>query len=219
MMHRQSAGDAGFTLIELIVAIGVFGALMAVVSSATLSAMTAIQDTTAASEVQQESQNAMEWISQLLRYTDLPTGQTNAVPTAGAATLTLYTYASAGPKNDVPYRITLGVAANLDGTRTIYTDAFTPTKVAAGWTWATTAHRRRLLTVPSGSGSPLTFAFSACDPTTSCSATRHPVATPAIPGALSITAPEVLESINVSIGDPAQPASMLTQRVQLVNLI
>jgi len=217
-MRRNRADDAGFTLIELIVAIGVFGTLMAVVGGATLAAMTAIRDTTSSSQVQQESQNAMEWTSQLLRYADLPTGQSNAVPTAGASTLTLYTYASAGPKSDVPYRITLGVNANLDGTRTVYADAFTPTKVAAGWTWATSANRRRLLTVSNGAGSPLTLSYYACDPTASCSATRHQLTTPVTPGLLSITAPEVLESISVSIGDPAQPASMLTQRVELVNM-
>ncbi len=217
-MRKGKADDAGFTLIELIVAIGVFGTLMAVVGSATIAAMAAIRNTTSTSQVQQDSQNAMEWVSALLRYTDLPEGQVSAVPTAGAATITLYSYASAGRKIDVPYRITMGVTANSNGTRTLYADAFTPTKAAAGWTWASTASRRRLLTVPNGTGSPLTLVYYACDPTSSCNSTRHQLTTPATPGALTITAPEVLESIKVSIGDPAKPASMLTQSVQLVNM-
>lgn len=217
-MRSRRADDAGFTLIELIVAIGVFGTLMAVVAGATLAALTAIRNTTSSSQVQQDSQNAMEWISELLRYTDLPEGQALAVATAGASTITLYSYAGAGPKTDVPYRIIVGVNANANGTRTVYADAFTPTKIAAGWTWASTANRRRLLTVRNGAGSPLTLSYYACDPTTSCNATRHQITTPVTPGALTITAPEVLESITVSIGDPSAPASVLTQRVELVNM-
>ena len=217
-MSAPRASENGFTLIELIVAIGVFGVLMAVVSSAPVAAMAAIRNTNTAAQAQQQSQNAMEWVSELLRYTDLPEGQTSAVVTAGASTVTLYTYAAVGAKADVPYQVSIGVTANTDGTRTLYADSSTPTKSAGGWTWAPTANRRRLLTVGSGPGSLLTLTYFACDPTSSCSATRHQLTTPVPAAALTITAPQVLESVSVSIGDPSVPASVLTQRVELVNL-
>lgn len=55
--------DDGITLIELIVAMGIFSLLLIVTSAFMISGVRSIRDTTGRNSVQQEQQNAAEWIS------------------------------------------------------------------------------------------------------------------------------------------------------------
>jgi prepilin-type N-terminal cleavage/methylation domain-containing protein len=220
-----SSSDAGFTLIELMVAIGVFSVLMVIVGAATLSGFSAIREATSRSSIQQESQNAMEWTSKLLRYASVPDGQTTSLPTATATSVMVYTYSGTGSKEDVPYRARIRAKASADGGTTVISEVWTPTKTLSGWTWPdilTTnpalVKTRELLTIPPGvAGSALGLKYYACTPTAGCLATRRLV-TPNASGPLTLGALEVPESIIVSIGDPSLPGSMVTQAVKLVNL-
>lgn len=210
--------DGGFTLIELMVAIGVFSILMVMVGAATLAGFRAIREATMRSAIQAESQNAMEWTSRLLRWAEVPEGQTTALPEATAGAVTVYTYAGTGSKDDVPYRARLYVQSQPDGTKDVVSEVTTPTRVSGGWTWTGTPVRRTLLTIPAGvAGSPLALQYFACNPTTGCLASRRTV-TPPVSGTLTLAAGEVPESIRVSIGDPSLPNSLVTQSVKLVNL-
>ena len=68
--HAMNGKDDGITLIELIVAMGIFSLLMIVTSIFMISGVRSIRDTTGRNSVQQEQQNASEWISRLIRYAD-----------------------------------------------------------------------------------------------------------------------------------------------------
>lgn len=210
--------DAGFTLVELLVAIGVFSILMVMVGSATLTGFAAIREASTRSSIQQQSQNAMEWSSRLLRYAEVPEGVATALPEATASAVTAYSYSGTGGKADVPYKVRLAVVAQPDGTKDVVSDVWTPTRINGGWTYAEAPLRRILLTVPAGvSGSPLSLQYFACTPTAGCAATRRAV-TPNASGPLTLGASEVPESIVLSIGDPSLPSSLVTQSVKLVNL-
>ena len=214
------SGDEGFSLIELITALAVFSILMVVVGGATLSGFSAIREATTRSSIQQQAQNAMESISRLVRYADVPEGQTLAVTLATATSVTMYTYSGTGSKNDVPYQLVLSVVTDTDGNESVISNVRTPTKPAGIWLWADGDGlnvSRRLLTVPPSPGAPLGLRYYACVKE-DCFATRRLVTAPTTPAPLTLGATEVLESIEVSIGDPTLPDSLVTQSVKLVNL-
>ncbi len=214
-------GDEGFTLIELMTAVGVFSVLMVIVGATTLSGFSAIREATSRSSIQQESQNAMEWTGRLLRYAASPDGVVNAMPEATAAAVTVYSYSGTGTKEDVPYKVRVYSKAAPDGGTWVMSDVTTPRVLNGVWDWTTlpvAKTSRILLRVPEGvTGSALNLKYYACTPTTNCLTTRRQV-TPGASGPLTLGAVEVPESLVVSIGDPSLPGSMVTQAVKLVNL-
>ena len=216
MRDRPTDADGGFTLIELVVAMAVFSVLMIMVGAITLSGFSSIRAITSRSEIQQESQNAAEWATRLIRYTALPEGQTAAITAAGPSAIRLFTYSGTGSKNDVPYEAYLFVVANADGTSSLVSDVWTPTAVSGGWTWNEAPARRELLRVPAGVGTPLSIRVFACNALTGC-ASREEV-TPASYGPITLAEGRVLESVEFSIGDPANARNRVTQQVRLVNL-
>lgn len=213
---RRPDGDGGFTLIELVTAMGVFSVLMIMVGAITLSGFSSIREITSRSETQQQSQNAAEWATRLIRYTALPEGQTAPITAASPSAIRFYTYSGTGPKNDVPYEAQLFVVANADGTSSLVSDVWTPTAITGGWTWGEAPARRELLRVPAGAGTPLSIRVFACNALTGC-ATREEV-TPATYGPVVLAEGRVLESVEFSIGDPADERNRVTQQVRLVNL-
>jgi prepilin-type N-terminal cleavage/methylation domain-containing protein len=214
--------DGGFTMIELLTAIGVFGILMVVVGATTLSGFSAIREANSRSAIQQESQNSMEWVSRLLRYAKSPNGLLNAMPEATATAVTVYTYSGTGRKEDVPYRVRVFAKPATTGTGTwVVSQITTPKWINGAWDWTTApveTSERILLRIPSGSaGSAVGFTYYACTPTVDCAATRRLV-TPGTSGPLTLGVLEVPESVIVSIGDPTLPGTRVTQAVKLVNL-
>ena len=214
---RPPAADGGFTLVEMLMAMAVFAGLMAIVGAATLSGFSGIRDVTRLSEVQQESQSAAEWASRLLRYAEVPEGQTVAITEASPTSITWFTYSGTGAKTDVPYKARLYVVTALDGSQTLWSEVRTPTRVAGGWTWLTDPVSRRLLSLPAAAGVPLTVSVSVCNPDTDCAATRR-IATPTTSGPIALSAVEVPASVTLSIGDHDRPENVVTQQVRLVNL-
>lgn len=114
--------ERGLTLVELLVAMGVFSVIMAVVTAGVVSALRTVRAADVASERQAEQQNAIVWISRLLRYADNPSEGYQSVPwvlagkaTTGAqgnADLTFTTYSGTGPKDRVAYLARLRVDAD-----------------------------------------------------------------------------------------------------------
>lgn len=104
--------DAGVTLTELLVAMGVFGVLMVIVGSGFVAVFGGIRDATAFSDVQQDERNAMLWMSRAIRYIDNESeGFTPqpAILSASATEFTFFTNAGLGVVEGAPYRVALGV--------------------------------------------------------------------------------------------------------------
>jgi prepilin-type N-terminal cleavage/methylation domain-containing protein len=242
-----SAEDAGFTLVELLTAMAVFAVLMLIVGAATLSGFSDIRNVNTRANAQQETQNAQEWVLRLMGYTVIPPKETVAITEATPTSVTFYTYAGVGqirmqgqdrvdavPLNDVPYKARIyTVLESPDGTdpgdltppapvRKVISEVWTPHKIAfgGGWKWDwpdndANRSRRVLLTLPQSAGVPLNFKYYTCDKY-DCYNTRGPVAPTG--GQLIPPSIEVPESIEVTIGDPNEPASLLNQTIRLVNL-
>lgn len=216
--HPRTRDDSGFSLIELIVALGIFSLLMAIVGTLSVSAFRAIREASSRSELQVQSQNAMEWSSRLLRYADVPEGGTTAIENASATDITVYTYSGTGDVADAPYKARLFTETQPDGSIALISEVTTPVQADGAWTWPGPGRERRLLTVPaSAGGEPLDIAYYVCDPEANC-ADPQPY-TPSGTGPLldpaSLLVPAYLV---VSIGDPSVPNTRVTQTVKLVNL-
>lgn len=105
---RNRGSDQGFTLIELMVAIGVFAILMAIVSTLFVRGIRTMQVAQRGSTVQTQQQNAMEWLTRLVRYADNPVEGASpppAITEATATSMTFTTYSGTGPVDRVPYLV------------------------------------------------------------------------------------------------------------------
>lgn len=115
-------------MVEVIVALGLFGILMTITTAAMMNGLRTVQEMTARQALQREEQNAAEWISGQLRFIDNPY---QAVPSApavtfagfvnGKPTMTFTTFAGLGTVDRVPYQVTL-----TQGPDAIETTVFTP---------------------------------------------------------------------------------------------
>ncbi len=107
--HRD-ASDTGFTLIELMVAIGLFGMLMALVTVFVVTGVGSIKDASTANNVQAQQQNAMLVMSRQVRYIDNPVN--SGVPPAAILeatpdSLAFFTLSGTGTVDRLPYKLLL----------------------------------------------------------------------------------------------------------------
>lgn len=110
MRRGRLRGDSGVTLIELIVAMGVFSVLLVLITGLVVQATRALNSAAGDANVQQQQQNAILWMSRLLRYADNPVETSplpSAIESATGSALTFYSFAGTGPTDRVPYRVTL----------------------------------------------------------------------------------------------------------------
>ena len=209
--------EAGFTLIELIVAMGVFGTLMAIVGGAMLSGFLGVHEVMSRTDAQASAQIAGEWTGKLLRYAAVPEGQTTSITEASPTSITLFTYSGTGPKHDVPYRARIFVVTNADGSRSLTTSVWTPLAISGGWTWATAPVTRTHLTVAASARGPVSIAVWVRNPLT-VPAAEPRLATPVASGPLVLVAGEQPESVVVQIGDLNDPRNVVTHQVRLDNV-
>lgn len=102
--------DDGFTLVELLVALGVFSVLMVLVTGLVTSALDSVRRTTATSQVVSQQQNAILSIAGLLRFVDNPVEVYPAASAFAEATPTSATFYTFTPRSGierVPFRIVL----------------------------------------------------------------------------------------------------------------
>lgn len=114
VMDQRRDRDAGVTLTELLVAMGVFGVLMVIVGSGFISVFSGIRDATAFSDVQQDERNAMLWMSRAIRYIDNESEGFDPQPailSASASEFSFFTNAGLGVVEGAPYRVSLQVVA------------------------------------------------------------------------------------------------------------
>lgn len=214
--NRHGPDDDGFSLIELVVAMGIFSLLMVIIGALSLSAFGAIREATSRSEVQTRSQNAMEWTSRLLRYADSPEDGSAAIFDASATGLSAYTYAGTGEVADVPSRARIFAEPQVDGSTAVISEVIEPTRVNGEWTWTSAPKRRTLLTIDDAVGSPLGIEYYVCDPDDGCSDPQRFTPTgsgPLLPNDTTL----VPAYLVVSLGDPSVPNTRVTQTVKLVN--
>lgn len=108
--HRDASRDSGVSLIEVVVAMGVFGVLMAIASAFFINAYGGIRDASSLSNVQQQQRNAILRASTAIRFADNATEgrtPTGAVVTATPTTLEFYTRSSMTPTQTSPSRVRL----------------------------------------------------------------------------------------------------------------
>ena len=105
---RQPRDAAGFTLIEVMVAIGLFGLLMAMVSVLMINGIRSLRVASTANIVQAQQQNAMLAMTRQLKYIDNPTQGTNppaAILQATPTAMAFYTLSGTGNVDRLPYKV------------------------------------------------------------------------------------------------------------------
>jgi prepilin-type N-terminal cleavage/methylation domain-containing protein len=210
--------DDGFTLVELLVAMGIFGILMAVVSVLMINGLGSIRDATTANTVQAQQQNAVLVMSRQLKYIDNPVNSRNppaAILQATPTSMVFFTLSGAGPVDRLPYKVMLcttprGVEqfswapALVNGAAVLNAvpDMSVPACTDAGGAGAT----RRILLPDVNDTSP-SIAFEYFD---AAGAALVPT------GSLSTAQLAQLASVRVTLSDPSLGAP-LQQTVLLVN--
>ncbi|MDO8732078.1 MAG: prepilin-type N-terminal cleavage/methylation domain-containing protein [Actinomycetota bacterium] len=210
-----TADDAGFTLIELIVAMGIFSLLMAIVTTLFIRGIQTIQVAEQSSATQIQQQNAMEWMSRLLRYADNPVeGPTppEAITEATTTAMTFTTYSGTGPVDRIPYKVRL-----LNTLSGITSQVWTPDFASGAAvltngvpTYASSANTRVLVQVEGNQLPSLHFQYW-----TTVNGVSTIVA-PAADGTLTALQRDSLSKVELLITDSSS-AQTLDQTVYLVN--
>jgi len=216
--------EGGFTAIELVVALGIFSVIAIISSVAMINTFAGIRQVSEGTELQVQAQNSAEWVSRLLRYTDQVPGTESAIVSAGPHDITFTTWSGTGDDPDAPYRARLAVIPDADG-YSLVSDVAPGQLVDGLWTWSgdwsTTAvpagaARRILLQAPADMGEPFTLRIFACAPADGCAETERDV-TPSASGPIALQAGEEVVAVEIILGDPADAANAVTQRIGLVN--
>jgi len=224
--------DDGITLIELIVAMGIFSLLMILTSIFMISGVRSIRDTTGRNSVQAEQQNASEWISRMIRYADNPYSNSPIVPSfdyagtvAGQPVVTFYTFSGAGKVDRVPYKVTLtktakGVvtstwAPDMTSGRPVYTAAVSN---GCRTSPADSTCSTRLLVPASTTNAPTLSVkyYKAGTPTTGVPSPPMVELVPPVNGTLTAAQIATLRAVQFTIGGTSATSSV-TQKVILAN--
>lgn len=107
---RTAAHDGGFTLIELMVAMGLFAVLMALVSVFLITGLKSLKEASTANSVQAQQQNAMIAMSKQIRYIDNPVEKGVTVPAilkAAPNALAFFTLSGDGDVDRLAYKVML----------------------------------------------------------------------------------------------------------------
>jgi prepilin-type N-terminal cleavage/methylation domain-containing protein len=217
MRNHRNRDDQGFTLAELMMAMGIFVVLMAIVSVVMLTGFSAIRGALNQSSDLSDAQNSAEWISREFRYMAVPEGLTTSVTEATQTGMTFYTYSGTGPKLDVPYKVRIYTVTAPDGSKTVQSDVITPTKSDIGWTWPATGTTRILMRIKAGAPAPLTFRMWTCDSLTGCLTVSRELTLPST-GIPTFNTGEIPQSVAFTVGNTSTPGQTVTQHLRLVNL-
>jgi len=223
--HRSESREAGFTLIELMVAIGLFAVLMALVSVFLITGLRSLKEASTANSIQAQQQNAMIVMSRDIRYIDNPVERATSLPAilkASPDTFVFFTRSGTGEVDRLAYKVVLctsdlGVEsfswapALVDGAAVENTspDLSVPTCDDAG---ATGSLRRTLVAKEKVTDPTVTFRyFSGAD-----ELLPDLDGATGLPTELSADQLSALTSVQISLTDPSLGAP-LEQSVLLVN--
>ena len=229
-LTSAETGDAGFTLVELLTAMAIFGILMALMSSAMLSGMKGVSHLALRSEEQATDRQVSETVSRLLRYAVNPEMSfyvtMPGVVSASSTSITFYSSSGYAGANDRPNKVHIWFDP---AKKLVYMtvmpamlnpDVDSSTVTADSWTWATpTLADRRVLMRSSTNVSPLNFSVRVrCYQNTCPSRAPGGDITTGVESAVTPDANEYVESVVLTVGDPAYPDTRLVQQVRLPNL-
>jgi prepilin-type N-terminal cleavage/methylation domain-containing protein len=225
-----SKHDDGFTLVELMTAMAIFTLLMALVSAALLNSLKSVGSEMAKTDSQAVNAQVAETIARLLRYAVAPETGRYAIESVTATSLSFYTASGYAQSNDRPNWVRIAWnPATKQVTLAVVPPSLNPDNDGVSstpdmWTWANTqtAPTKPLLTTTS-STPPIKFtALVRCNKTPCPSRTPGvgvTFATPSpTPSPTAIGTTEFIDSIIVTVGDPALPANQVSQQVRLQNL-
>ncbi|MDP1877231.1 MAG: prepilin-type N-terminal cleavage/methylation domain-containing protein [Actinomycetota bacterium] len=214
--------DAGFSLVELLVALAIFSLLAGVVSVVVVNGVQAIARVSTANQVQAEQQNAMLWVTRLLRYVDNPvSGSTppESIVSATPTSMVFFTLSGTGTADRLAYKALLctstrGVESFLwapavtNGVPAAISTALHATIPSCDDAGGAGASRRLLLPIEPTHTPSLSLRYYA---------TAAGVDTELVPvGSLSATQLDELAKVTVSLSDSSIPVP-LEQTVLLVN--
>lgn len=142
---RAGRRDEGFTLVELLVAMGIFSLLMVIVTTIFVQGLRGVTTLNADANVQQEQQNAALWISRLLRYVDNPwegSAPPAAIDAASSSSITFYSFAAAGTStyDRQPFKVTVKQSGN-----DVVSEVTNPVASGGTFTWPGTPATRTLV--------------------------------------------------------------------------
>ena len=221
--------DRGTSLVELLVAMGVFLVVMAVVTTVAISGFRTVTTATQLSDIQVAQQNALLWTTRLLRYADNPLEGVSPTPwvaydsasnAEGTSGMTFYTYSGTGPLDGVPYRVLLEVDADGDLVTEVWTPQ-KPTESYEGWCWtpdtgdcstiSEDTARRVLVAASDGHTPGLTLTFRDEDGAV--------LEVPGAGGSVDAWADwaSQVDTVDIRIFDTETPASEVSQLVKLEN--
>ncbi len=228
MIHMRETRDrqGGYTVIELMVALGIFGVLAVISATAMISIYSGIRSVSAQTQLQVDSQNSAQWIDRLIRYTAVPDGQSESILELSPTSMTMNTYSGTGSTNSSPYRARLMLVTKPDGDTSLISDV-APGQLSEGeWFWPgnwqsaekpANAMRRYLLTVGNTDPDPILIRLWVCNPEVGCSDTLRD-ATPTELGPVTLGEGEVMRSVEVLVGNTEDPDNAVRQSIELVNL-
>ena len=225
----RTATDAGFSLVEMVVALGIFSLLMVMTSIGLLRAMSGIRTVDSVTAQQIASSTTAESLGRYLRYMALPKSLTtgaglnnSGVISASTKSLRFYSYSGSGQRHDIPYLVDISVQTLANGAQQVVVTTTPPNTVSNGqWTWGTgtTASTRRLLAVPAGAGTPLALGLTKCERASDCHGTRVPVSLGTTPAAVALSDGWVNDTVTITVGPSGNPDYVVTQTIALVNQI
>jgi prepilin-type N-terminal cleavage/methylation domain-containing protein len=219
--------DDGFTLIELMVAIGIFALLMAMVSVILVNGIRSIRVATTANNVQAQQQNTMLELSQLVKYIDNPVNTgvppaaiLNATPTS----MTFFTLSGSGNVDRLPYKVvacttTRGVEtftwapALVNGAAVVNTN---PNMTVPACTDAGAAGSRRRILLPNGADTNPTLGFRYWRDRTAADGVGTGDVELVPTGSLTTAQLALLRKVQITLSDPAL-GTPLEQTVVLAN--
>ena len=108
-MTRPSKQDSGFTLVELVISLGVFSLLMAMVTVLTIQGLKTVRIAGEESQIQASQQIVLQQISRQLRYIDSPQRQSlsDGLLCAHDTAATFFTFSGSAQFDRVPYLVNI----------------------------------------------------------------------------------------------------------------
>lgn len=220
MRRRERQADHGVTLIELLVAMSLTSILLVVISTVYLTSLRAMGQERARTSMTGEARIAMESVARRARVAIRPSGETNAIVTATATQLVLYSAVNTTSGVDAaPLRAEYFVQGNcLMEARTPARTLASPGPAGQVYAWDT---GRKVTCLAHLKGSPA-FTYFASAELSSSGTGVAPITVPA--AGLSATARTDVRSIGftLTVADPDKPDAggmKVTTRVTLPNLV
>ena len=229
-------GDEGFTLVELLAAMAIFSILMAMISAVLLSGISGLTHLAQSNEDQMVHQRVAESVARVLRYAGKPEITRDAFVSASSTSLTFYSSSGFALSNDIPNKVHIWFDPT---TKNVYMSVIPATmnpdndgvsSTPDTWQWVTepavpadptkdTFAYRHVLMKSDTTTSPIHFKLLLGCLQSGCG-TRAPgtLLNGTTEAPVVLTTQELVQSVEVIVGDPSDAKNSVRQQVRLQNL-